>query len=161
MLAAADEKGLCMLHFLNENYVDDHLQKLATKNQWEMQNTGSDILQKTAHELQLYFAGKLKDFSIPLSFYGTPFQQKVWEALLQIPYGQIRSYAQQTAILGNPLAIRAVATANGDNPIAILVPCHRVIGSNGALTGYAGGLDKKKFLLELEMQNTPREGSLF
>lgn len=160
-MAAADEKGLCALHFLNENYADDYLQKIAIKNQWEMQNTGSDILQKTTQELQLYFAGKLKDFSIPLSFYGTAFQQKVWQALLQIPYGQTRSYTQQTAILGNPLAIRAVATANGDNPIAILVPCHRVIGTNGALTGYAGGLDKKKFLLELEMQNTPREGSLF
>lgn len=161
IVAAADEKGLCALHFLNENNADMYLQNLALKNNWELQNIHTDILEITAQELQSYFAGKLKTFSIPLSFYGTTFQQNVWQGLLQIPYGETRGYTKQTAVLGNPQAIRAVASANGKNPIAIVVPCHRVIGTNGKMTGYAGGIDKKIFLIQLEKNNSPAKNTLF
>ncbi len=101
-------------------------------------------------QLTAYFAGTLHAFDLPLDFHGTDFQQKVWRALLDVPYGKTASYKEQTAKLGDPKAIRAVAAANGANPIAIVVPCHRIIGSNASLTGYAGELWRKKELLALE-----------
>lgn len=103
-------------------------------------------------QLNLYFQGKLKEFDLPLDLVGTEFQQQVWNVLLQIPYGATSSYAKQAQILGNPTAVRAVANANGMNKISIIVPCHRVIGSDGSLTGYGGGLWRKKELLELEQE---------
>lgn len=102
------------------------------------------------NQIDAYFSGNLEQFDLPLKPYGTEFQQNVWKALIEIPYGSTRSYKEQTAVLGDPLAIRAVATANGANPIAIVIPCHRVLGSNGSLTGYAGGLWRKEYLLEME-----------
>lgn len=106
---------------------------------------------KAIHQqLDAYFAGKLTHFEIPLKVSGTPFQERVWKALCEIPYGQTWSYAQLAAHIGNPKAVRAVGTANGRNPISIIVPCHRVIGADGSLVGYGGGLDKKTFLLQLE-----------
>lgn len=101
-------------------------------------------------ELDLYFQGRLKGFATPLETIGTAFQQLVWDALLTIPYGETRSYKEQAQQLGNPKAIRAVAAANGQNKVSILIPCHRVIGSDGKLTGYAGGLNRKQSLLALE-----------
>lgn len=101
-------------------------------------------------QLTAYFNRELKEFDIPLDFHGTEFQQNVWTALLDVAYGKTASYKEQTLKLGNPKAIRAVASANGANPIAILVPCHRIIGSNTSLTGYAGELWRKKALLALE-----------
>jgi methylated-DNA-[protein]-cysteine S-methyltransferase len=109
-----------------------------------------DVLRATRHQLDLYFAGKLKAFDLPLAPKGTPFQQKVWAALLTIPYGATRSYAQQAVAIGQPTATRAVGLANGRNPIAVIVPCHRVIGANGALTGFGGGIERKQTLLDLE-----------
>lgn len=103
-----------------------------------------------AEELNAYFAGALRVFTTPLDPRGTPFQQLVYQALLGIPWGETRSYSQLAAAIGRPNAVRAVGTANGANPIAILVPCHRVIGSNGTLTGYGGGLDLKARLLAIE-----------
>jgi methylated-DNA--[protein]-cysteine S-methyltransferase len=100
--------------------------------------------------LDLYFQGRLKGFATPLETIGTAFQQLVWDALLTIPYGETRSYKEQAQQLGNPKAIRAVAAANGQNKVSILIPCHRVIGSDGKLTGYAGGLNRKQSLLALE-----------
>ena len=97
-----------------------------------------------------YFAGTRREFSLPLSPRGTPFQLRVWRALTEIPYGETRTYGDIARAIGAPGAARAVGGANNKNPIAIIVPCHRVVGANGALTGYAGGLDKKDFLLELE-----------
>ncbi|MCD4845980.1 MAG: methylated-DNA--[protein]-cysteine S-methyltransferase [Methanosarcinales archaeon] len=97
-----------------------------------------------------YLEGERKDFTIPLNTPGTEFQQSVWKVLQQIPYGETWSYKQQAIKLNNPKAVRAVATANGYNRIAFIIPCHRVIGSNGELTGYRGGLDRKKWLLDLE-----------
>lgn len=101
-------------------------------------------------QLQEYFDGGRKEFSLHLDVRGTPFQKKVWEALLTIPYGETRSYGQIARQIGRPQAARAVGAANGRNPISIITPCHRVIGANGALTGFAGGTKAKKYLLELE-----------
>ena len=115
------------------------------------------VLVKTERQLGEYFAGKRKAFSIALDMRGTRFQKDVWEALLAIPFGETRSYGQLATKLGNPRATRAVGAANGRNPISIIVPCHRVIGSSGKLTGFAGGLETKAHLLGLEEKN----GNLF
>jgi methylated-DNA-[protein]-cysteine S-methyltransferase len=108
------------------------------------------ILLDTERELDEYFAGRRKTFSIPLDMRGTSFQKDVWHALLGIPFGETRSYGQLAKQLGNPQAMRAVGAANGRNPISIIVPCHRVIGASGKLTGFAGGLETKAHLLSLE-----------
>jgi methylated-DNA-[protein]-cysteine S-methyltransferase len=103
-----------------------------------------------ADQLRAYFAGELRDFDLPLAPHGTAFQQRVWSALREIPYGRTISYAELAASVGRPRAARAVGAANGQNPIAIVIPCHRVIGAAGALTGYGGGLERKRMLLDLE-----------
>lgn len=113
-------------------------------------NQTNQIIDLTAIQLNEYFSGSRKEFTIPYQFVGTSFQQKVWQSLSDIPYGQTRTYRQQAILLGDPKAIRAVASANGKNKLAIIVPCHRVIGSNQSLTGYAGGLARKQYLLNLE-----------
>lgn len=110
------------------------------------------ILERTAEELAEFFAGKRRTFTVPVKPRGTPFQRSVWEQLLTIPYGKTASYADIACKLGNSKACRAVGSANHRNPIPILIPCHRVIGKNGTLTGYAGGLAVKEFLLALEQQ---------
>ncbi len=112
-------------------------------------------------QLEAYFAGQLADFDIDLELQGTEFQRQVWKALLTIPYGQTRSYGQIAEQIGTPGSARAVGLANGRNPIAIVVPCHRVIGAGGSLTGYGGGLERKRFLLELEKRRTCADLSLF
>lgn len=109
-----------------------------------------DAFADVVEQLQAYFAGTLTEFDVHLSFTGTDFQQRVWAALQTIPYGQTRSYGQIAEQIGAPGSARAVGMANGRNPIAIIVPCHRVIGSSGGLTGYGGGLDRKQALLALE-----------
>ncbi|MEJ1221590.1 methylated-DNA--[protein]-cysteine S-methyltransferase [Sediminicola sp. 1XM1-17] len=116
-------------------------------------------LEDAAYQLQEYFEGKRTQFSLSLNPEGTEFQKKVWEALQQIPYGKTVSYMDLSKDLGDPKAIRAVAAANGKNPLWIIVPCHRVIGSDGSLTGYAGGLHRKKWLLEHE--SPAKQQSLF
>ena len=108
------------------------------------------VLVETERQLRAYFAGRLTTFSLPLDFEGTAFQKSVWQALLTIPFGETRSYGEIARQIGRPTAGRAVGAANGRNPISIVAPCHRVIGSNGALTGYAGGLAAKEHLLGLE-----------
>jgi methylated-DNA-[protein]-cysteine S-methyltransferase len=113
-------------------------------------NDAHALLREAANQLQEYFGGRLRQFRIPLDILGTEFQKRVWRQLQEIPYGETRSYAQVAAATGNPAAVRAVGAANGRNPLAIVVPCHRVIGSAGKLTGYGGGLPLKKRLLELE-----------
>lgn len=110
-------------------------------------------------QLDAYFAGELTDFDLPLHLEGTPFQLRVWEQLRLIPYGETRTYGELAEALGNPGASRAVGLANGRNPIGVIVPCHRVIGSGGSLTGYGGGLDRKKRLLAFEAGGLP--GALF
>src|SRR5919106_5945924 len=112
------------------------------------------VLVETERQLRAYFAGRLTTFSLPLDFQGTAFQKSVWQALLTIPFGETRSYAEIARQIGRPTAVRAVGAANGRNPISIVAPCHRVIGSNGTLTGYAGGLAAKQHLLGLERGTT-------
>ena len=106
-------------------------------------------------QLAAYFAGELTTFDVPLNAHGTPFQQRVWSALLTIPYGETVSYLEIARRIGDAKAVRAVGTANGRNPISIIVPCHRVIGASGALTGYGGGIERKRALLMLEARHRP------
>lgn len=108
------------------------------------------VLLEARRQLQAYFAGTLRAFSLPLEFVGTEFQKRVWDALLTIPFGQTRTYGEIAAQIGSPNASRAVGAANGRNPISIIAPCHRVIGSDGTLTGFAGGLEAKALLLDIE-----------
>ena len=111
------------------------------------------VLMQAAQELGEYFRGERRVFSVPLAPKGTPFQQKCWQALLQIPYGQTRTYAEQALLIGQPKACRAVGMGNHRNPLPLFIPCHRVIGKKGTLTGYAGGLETKEYLLSLERKN--------
>jgi len=113
-------------------------------------NDSNPLLREAVGQLTAYFAGGLREFRLPLDIVGTEFQKRVWHELLTIPYGEIRSYRQIAVAIAAPQAVRAVGAANGANPIAIVVPCHRVIGSSGKLTGYGGGLPLKKRLLDLE-----------
>ena len=115
---------------------------------------GSDkVLDKARCELDAYFDSKLKRFTVPVAPEGTDFQRQCWAALRRIPYGETRTYGQQAVMVGNPKAMRAVGLANGHNPIAVIIPCHRVIGADGSLTGFGGGLPRKRFLLDLEAGN--------
>ncbi|MEU4277091.1 methylated-DNA--[protein]-cysteine S-methyltransferase [Streptomyces tanashiensis] len=115
---------------------------------------------ETIRQLDAYFAGELTEFDLPLNLIGTPFQLRVWEGLLRIPYGETRTYGELAEELGNPGASRAVGLANGKNPVSIIVPCHRVIGAGGSLTGYGGGLDRKQRLLAFE-SGTAEPAALF
>ena len=110
----------------------------------------TELILKCKNQLEEYFAGKRKTFDLPLVPKGTEFQQKVWKALTEIPYGETRTYGEIAAAVGNPKAARAVGMANNKNPIGIIIPCHRVVGANGKLVGYAGGMEKKEWLLSLE-----------
>ncbi len=135
--------------------VDGRLQHLRMEDQtyepsragWQLDNTA---FPDAVEQLVSYFDGSLTEFNVDLQFGGTEFQRRVWEALLTIPYGETRTYGQIAQQVGAPTAFRAVGLANGHNPIGIIVPCHRVIGANGSLTGYGGGLDRKRKLLNME-----------
>lgn len=116
----------------------------------QVEQPENPILQETERQLWQYFSGKRREFSLPLEFVGTEFQKQVWAALVTIPYGETRSYGEIARQIGNPTAVRAVGAANGRNPLSIIAPCHRVIGTNGKLTGFAGGLHTKAFLLRIE-----------
>ncbi|MEA3024222.1 MAG: methylated-DNA-[protein]-cysteine S-methyltransferase [Alphaproteobacteria bacterium] len=117
------------------------------------EDEGHPVLVEAEQQLNEYFAGRRKTFSLKLDFAGTEFQRKVWQALLEIPFGQTRSYGEIAKRIGSPAAMRAVGAANGRNPISIVAPCHRVIGATGKLTGFAGGLDAKAHLLALEEES--------
>lgn len=121
----------------------------------DMALEGNDVIQQTQSQLEEYFALERTEFDLPIAFTGTKFQQQTWRSLLSIPYGETRSYSEQAHLIGNPKAVRAVGRTNGLNPLPIVVPCHRVIGKSGILTGYAGGLDIKRFLLQLEGNKVP------
>jgi methylated-DNA-[protein]-cysteine S-methyltransferase len=120
-----------------------------------------EVLKLTVTQLEEYFSGNRYEFTIPLKFVGTEFQQRVWDALVQIPFGKTETYLGLSRTLGNEKAIRAVATANGANAISIIVPCHRIIGSDGSMVGYAGGLPAKKRLLALENPERDLQLDLF
>jgi len=127
----------------------------------ELQSAENDLLKKVEDEIQAYFKGKKKSFSFEISPQGTKFQKEVWQELLRIPYGETISYLELANRLGDPKSIRAAASANGRNPIAIVVPCHRVIGTDGSMTGYAGGLERKRALLTLEGAEVMSQMSIF
>ncbi|MDR1610590.1 MAG: methylated-DNA--[protein]-cysteine S-methyltransferase [Candidatus Symbiothrix sp.] len=147
---AATADGICWLDFADKPTAGKRLESFAkTLNAMITQNDNLHI-DELEVQLKEYFEGKRKQFTVKLFIQGTPFQKKVWAALMEIPYGSTHSYKEQSVAIGMSKAVRAVANANGANPISIVVPCHRVIGSNGLLTGYGGGLWRKKFLLELE-----------
>lgn len=150
MLAVASDCGLCLLEFTGQQGVERELAQVEAARGGPVQAGMNPILEQTRAQLAEYFAGQRRDFSVPLDLVGTQFQQRVWQTLLDIPYGQTWSYAQEATHIGQPTATRAVAAANGANKISIIVPCHRVIGSNGRLTGYGGGLPRKQALLALE-----------
>lgn len=119
---------------------------------------GAEPFATVAAQLTAYFAGELTEFDVPLDLHGTPFQQRVWTALQGIPYGETTTYGELAAELGNPSASRAVGLANGRNPVSVIVPCHRVVGSTGSLTGYGGGLDRKRYLLDFERKTRTGAG---
>ena len=150
MVACAVENGVCLLEFSDRDSLDAELKDLKKRLDATIIEEVNRHFNTLRKQLKEYFEGIRKEFSIPLVTRGTEFQQKVWAELLKIPYGTTRSYRQQSVALKKPQAIRAVASANGLNRIAIIIPCHRVIGSDGNLTGYGGGLWRKKWLLDLE-----------
>lgn len=139
----ADDAGLTGLYMERPHVLDD------TAVEW-VEDDGPFTAVRT--QLDAYFAGELQEFDIPLHMSGTPFQLQVWEALTEIPYGEVRSYRDIAEAIGRPTASRAVGMANGRNPVSVIVPCHRVIGASGALTGYGWGLDRKRALLDLEVK---------
>jgi methylated-DNA-[protein]-cysteine S-methyltransferase len=150
LLLVGSEQGLNLVHM-------DEQTQLPAQPDWTQADRQLDI---ACRQLDEYFNGRRRRFELPLAPKGTVFQQAVWQALLEIPFGETRTYRRQAEIIGRPGAVRAVGSANGANPLAVIVPCHRVIGSDGSLTGYAGGLARKSLLLELEGVRLPAQVSL-
>jgi methylated-DNA-[protein]-cysteine S-methyltransferase len=144
LLIAGDDNGLRHVSFAKTHFSSP---EITPDENWELDERR---LKEPIRQLKAYFAGKLKTFDLPLSANGTDFQRRVWNALCQIPFGKTASYGEIAHAVGNPAASRAVGLANGQNPIAIIVPCHRVIGKNGKLVGYGGGVEHKQTLLKLE-----------
>lgn len=142
LLLAANGDGVCAIEF--------HASRHPVRRGADWREGDSGLLQRLRAQLDEYFAGARRMFDLPLAPQGTPFQLEVWHALARIPYGATVSYAQLAQSVGRPTAMRAVGAANGRNPLPIVLPCHRVIGSNGALTGFGGGLPTKEYLLRLE-----------
>lgn len=140
LLLTADASALTGVYFADRHALD---------NAW-VEAPNQAVLVQAATQLMEYFSSKRDSFELPLAASGTEFQRQVWQALRAIPYGETRSYADIAKAIGRPLAVRAVGAANGANPISIIIPCHRVVGSNGRLTGYAGGMERKQQLLALE-----------
>ena len=150
MLAGATDEGICLLEFVDRRMLETQLSRISRLLNAKVVPGFHPYFDRLSQQLNEYFSGARKEFDIPLVLPGTPFQQKVWAGLQSIPYGSTRPYKEQAQAIGSPNAVRAVARANGDNRIAILIPCHRVIGANGELVGYGGGLSRKQYLLKLE-----------
>lgn len=154
LVAASTDIGICMLEFCDDSNSESKFNELTKVLSAEIICKENSHIKQLKKELQDYFAGNLFSFNVPLQLVGTDFQKNVWNELLSIPFGTTRTYKQQSIALNNLLSIRAVANANGLNRIAIVVPCHRVIGTNGKLTGYSGGLWRKQWLLNFEMEHS-------
>lgn len=163
MIAGATDAGICLFDFEYRKMMPAIRKRITTFLQDEFEEDDHPHFIALQQQMDEYFSGQRQSFDLPLVFSGTSFQQKVWEALTTIPYGKTRSYLQQSQVIGDEKAIRAVARANGENCLAIIVPCHRVLGSNGSLTGYAGGLKAKKWLLEHEakLMGAAVQGAIF
>ena len=150
MLAGATDEGICLLEFVDRRMLETQLNRLSRLLDAKIVPGSHKHFDCLSQQLDEYFAGRRTQFDIPLVFPGTEFQKKVWTGLQAIPYGCTHSYKQQAQAIGASNAVRAVARANGDNRIAIIIPCHRVLGANGELVGYGGGLTRKEYLLKLE-----------
>jgi AraC family transcriptional regulator of adaptative response/methylated-DNA-[protein]-cysteine methyltransferase len=159
MIAGGTEDSLYFFEFSDRRRLEKQLDRLRARLGCVFVPGDNDLLKRTTAEIEAYFAGELRQFAIPLAAPGTEFQQTVWDELRRIPFGETRSYADVARSIGRPTAVRAVARANGDNRMAIFIPCHRVVGSDGRLTGYGGGLWRKQHLLDLESRVSP--GGLF
>lgn len=155
MIAIVDDTKLYFLDFIERKKYDQKIQKLQIKYHARIIPGTNNIILLIEQELTAYFAGKLHAFSIPIVLSGSVFQNNSWKTLIEIPYGETITYAQQALLVGNEKASRAVAHANSNNTLAIIVPCHRIIGSNGKLCGYASGIDRKQWLIEHEKLNKP------
>jgi O-6-methylguanine DNA methyltransferase len=153
MFAAASKKGIVMLTFFTPFYIEAKIEVLKKTLNAEVIPANNEIFKALKIQLNEYFEKKRTTFEIPLQLIGSPFQVKCWKELLNIPYGKTISYKEQAIKIGNEKAFRAVANANGQNMIDIIVPCHRVIANNGKLSGYTGGVEKKEFLLKLEQND--------
>ncbi len=151
---AATEKGICLLDFIDmEDRLEKQLARVEKSFCCKAESGSNPHLDQLESELDEYFSGKRQSFDVPLEYKGTEFQKQAWQALLRIPYGETRSYQQQAEAINNPKAVRAVASANHHNRIAIVIPCHRVIAKDGSMAGYGGDIWRKEFLIELERQN--------
>jgi AraC family transcriptional regulator, regulatory protein of adaptative response / methylated-DNA-[protein]-cysteine methyltransferase len=154
MFACASSKGVCLLEFTDRRMLETEFKDLCKRLPTVILPGENPHLDQVQSEMHEYFSGKRKTFTVPLHAPGTEFHKSVWKILQKIPYGETRSYKQQAIAIGNPNATRAVASANGHNRIIIIIPCHRVIGSDGSLTGYGGGLHRKKWLIDFEKANS-------
>lgn len=154
MLAAATDEGLCLLEFVDRRMLPRQVERIRRGLKVVFAPGRNEVIDRTAGQLDAYFDGTRTDFDLPLAPCGSPFQRSVWSELLAIPPGETRSYADVAEAVGRPKAVRAVGTANGANALAIVIPCHRVVGADGRLAGYGGGLWRKKRLLELEGART-------
>lgn len=163
MAACSTEQGICLLEFTGGSRVLKELKDICQLFNGLIQTEANSHLIQLQKELEEYFSGERVSFDVPVEIEGTLFQKEVWNSLMKIPYGSTTSYKKQSLTLNKPEAIRAVASANGSNRIAIIIPCHRVIGEGGSLTGYAGGLHRKRWLLDHEarVQGTQAQASLF
>jgi AraC family transcriptional regulator of adaptative response/methylated-DNA-[protein]-cysteine methyltransferase len=150
MAAVADDSGLYLLEFVEPHDFEPALESLRLQTKADIRVARNKSLDSIESELQRYFQGSLTQFKTPVRWFGTPFQQSVWKGLQAIPYGETRSYLELAHTIKNPLAVRAVAQANGANQFAIMIPCHRVINQDGKLGGYGGGLHRKTWLLQHE-----------
>lgn len=153
MFVAATERGICMLEFVDRKMLETEFKDLQRLLQAQIIVGENAHIEQAKAEVAAYFEGTLQTFTVPLDTPGTDFQQTVWKALQQVPYGKTATYQQQAERIDNPQAVRAVGTANGANRVSIMVPCHRVIGKDGKLTGYGGGLDRKRWLLDFERKH--------
>jgi AraC family transcriptional regulator of adaptative response/methylated-DNA-[protein]-cysteine methyltransferase len=160
MLALADDRGLALLEFVDRRGLERELDSLRRRLRRNILPGTNAYLTQIERELEAYFSGRSLSFETPIEIVGSPFQRSVWEALRAIPAGTTRSYAEIAAAVGRPSAVRAVGRANGDNRLCIIVPCHRVIGADGTLTGYGGGLWRKQWLLDHERSRAGGEGQL-
>ncbi len=150
MVAGETDAGLCLLEFADRRMLPTQLERVRRTLGCVRAPGANDVLSAVAGELEEYFTGRRSVFTVPLVTAGTPFQERVWAELGRIPFGETASYAEVARRIGRPSAVRAVARANGDNRLAVVIPCHRVIGADGSLTGYGGGLWRKRRLLEVE-----------
>lgn len=157
MIAIADENCLYLLEFLEQRNLEKKIEALQLKTKSSITYATNEPLLSIAEELMAYFKGTLQEFKTPLYLTGTAFQNLAWTALMRIPYGEIRSYAEQAEIVRKPTAYRAIANANGANQLAIVIPCHRIINSDGKIGGYGGGIERKRWLIDHEKNTNKSE----